>query len=155
MGEFDSDSDAEPSLPVARESSSSGVERQESSAAPSVSQSVSPETMAAESVTELLGRGHRTKKTNVKLRDYVVDAISAPSSSLSLVSQTPSPEQSSGTIYPIANYVSCDRFSPTHQQFLMAFATSVLPNSFKEAMQNPNWGNAVHKEYDSLEDLQT
>ena len=86
MGEFDSDSDAESSLPVARESSSSGVERQESSAAPSVSQSVSPETMAAESVTELLGRGHRTKKTNVKLRDYVVDAISAPSSSLSLVS---------------------------------------------------------------------
>ena len=86
MGEFDSDSDAEPSLPVARESSSSGVERQESFAAPSVSQSVSPETIEAEPVTELLGRGHRTKKTNVKLRDYVVDAISAPSSSLSLVS---------------------------------------------------------------------
>ena len=37
----------------------------------------------------------------------------------------------------------------------MAIQTSVVPKTFQEAMQDPNWGNAVHKEYDSLQDLQT
>lgn len=104
---------------------------------------------------EPLGRGHRTKKINIKLRDYVVDTIPGSSPSSSHASISPSPQPSSGTVYPIANYVSCARFSTNHQQFLTALSTNIEPKSFQEAMKDPRWGNAVHVEYDSLEENHT
>ncbi|XP_013601587.1 PREDICTED: uncharacterized protein LOC106309050 [Brassica oleracea var. oleracea] len=79
---------------------------------------------------ESLGRGRRTKTRNVKLRDFIVDTIPSSSPSSSLVSLSPAPQPSSGTPYPIANYVSCDRFSPTHQQVLMAFSNNIETKKF-------------------------
>lgn len=165
MRVFDSDSDDDHSVVMATphvsipEASGSGTSTEQSNLVPTPAQPEPLTATAADNLTgptgELLGRGHRTKKKNVKLHDYVTDAISSSCPSSSLVSLSPSPQQSSGTIYPISNYVSCDRFSPKHQQFLMALQTSVVPKTFQEAMQDPNWGNAVHKEYDSLQDLQT
>lgn len=165
MRELDSDSDDDHSVVIATPNASMpAITGSSISTAPSnsVPTPAHPETVTTtaednlnSSAGELLGRGHRTKKKNVKLHDYVTDAISSSCPSSSLVSLSLSPQQSSGTKYPISNYVSCDRFSPTHQQFLMALQTSIVPKSFQEAMQDPNWGNAVHKEYDSLEDLQT
>lgn len=94
MAEFDSDPDNETTLDAAPESLSSEDDRTETTA-PTTSESVSP--VAAESSnsqsSDLLGRGHRTKKTSVKLCDYVVDALTAASCSTSLVSLSPSPEQ--------------------------------------------------------------
>lgn len=104
---------------------------------------------------ETLGRGHRTKKTNIKLRDYVVDTIPGSSPSSSHASISSSPQPSSGTVYPIENYVSCACFSANHQKFLTALSTNIEPKSFQEATKDPRWGNAVHVEYDSLEDNHT
>ena len=55
-------------------------------------------------------------------------------------------------LYPIANFVSCDRFSVGHKNFLATFSTGVEPRSFKEAMKDPGWREAVRKKIQDLED---
>ncbi|CAA7037262.1 unnamed protein product [Microthlaspi erraticum] len=70
-----------------------------------------------------------------------------------------SPPQASSTKgmipYPIANYVNCDRFSPSHRAFLAAITAESEPTSFREAMKDPRWRNAVSGEVGALEREQT
>ncbi|CAA7030829.1 unnamed protein product [Microthlaspi erraticum] len=104
---------------------------------------------------EILGQDRRSKKAFVRLRDYVVDTISGTAPSSSLVSTSPTPQPSSGTVYPIVNFVSCIRFSPNHRRFLMALTVSMEPRSFFEAMKDERWGKVVDVELDSLISLNT
>lgn len=54
-------------------------------------------------VNEQLGRGHRTKVPSSRLRDYVVNIVILDDNSLS--STSPSPQLSSGSVYPISAFL--------------------------------------------------
>ncbi|XP_074282698.1 uncharacterized protein LOC141607237 [Silene latifolia] len=97
--------------------------------------------------TELLGRGHREKRPPPNLQDYVTHTVHNKSPLLS----SPAPQPSSGTRYPIANYISYNRFSPQYRQFVARLTTGHEPRSFKEAVGNPGWCEAMTKEIDALE----
>ncbi|XP_074315635.1 uncharacterized protein LOC141651839 [Silene latifolia] len=94
-----------------------------------------------------LGRGQRLKFPNSRLSGYVLDSINSPSPPDSPTS----PSSSSGTPYTLANYVTCHKFSSRHKQFLAAITTSVEPTSFKMAMQDDGWCQAMQEEIDALE----
>ena len=95
-----------------------------------------------------LGRGFRSKKSSVLLRDFVTNAIHSPSP----VPASPTSPGSSGTPYPLAHFVSCDKFSVRHRTFLAVVVDGVEPRSFKEAMQHAGWRKAMGKEIRALED---
>lgn len=63
----------------------------------------------SESAPITMGRGKQKKFPNVRLQDYIVGTVGVPTTSLSS-SDSPSLQLSSGTAYPLSNYVSCDRF---------------------------------------------
>ncbi|XP_021738225.1 uncharacterized protein LOC110704725 [Chenopodium quinoa] len=54
--------------------------------------------------------------------------------------------------YPIAHFVNCDRFSMGHRSFLAAITAGDEPQSFKEAMKDPGWREAMQKEIPALKD---
>jgi len=70
-------------------------------------QECSGQDRAVISEEELLGQGHRQKKTSVLLHDYVTHSIQK----LSPSSSTLTPQHSSRSPYPIAHYVNCSNFS--------------------------------------------
>ncbi|GAA0175666.1 hypothetical protein LIER_28796 [Lithospermum erythrorhizon] len=102
------------------------------------------------STQKVLGRGHRTKVPYVKLQDYVTNTVRVLSPSL------PSPaspsHQSSGTSYPLSDYLNSNKFSVGQRIFLASISTGIEPSSFKEAMKDPGWREAMHKEIQALED---
>lgn len=97
--------------------------------------------------TEPLGRGHRVKFSSTKLRDFVTNTIFQISPST--CSTTPS--CSSGTPYPLANYVSCTKFSLQHRHFLAAITAGTKPRTFVEAVKDPRWRLAMQQEIQALE----
>ncbi|XP_021716606.1 uncharacterized protein LOC110684457 [Chenopodium quinoa] len=74
-------------------------------------------------------------------RDYVAHTISV--SSPSIIPGSPSTPCSSGTPYPLAYFVNCDKFSVRHRVFIAAVDTMVEPRNFKEAMQDEGWKAAM------------
>lgn len=101
-----------------------------------------------------LGRGHRQKYTSTRLKDYVVQTAATLQPS-SLSTTTPAPQPSSGTKYPICNFVSCDRFTQKHLDFVVAMSANMEPRFFAEAMKDERWGVAVDCEITSLEEANT
>lgn len=96
---------------------------------------------------DVLGRGLRDKRPSVLLRDFVTHTVQSSSPS-----ECSSPStSSSGTSYPIAHYVNCNKFSPRHRTFLAAITEGIEPRSFKEAMQDEGWRKAMQKEIAALE----
>lgn len=59
---------------------------------------------------------------------------------------TPSPG-SSGTKYPLANFVNCHSFLPAHLVFLAAVTAGHEPRHYFEASRDPEW----QAEIDALE----
>lgn len=57
--------------------------------------------------------------------------------------------------YPIANYVSYDKFTNEQAQFLQKIFKTQDPTYFKEAIKHPHWIEAMHKEIKALEDNET
>ncbi|CAL1399245.1 unnamed protein product [Linum trigynum] len=53
--------------------------------------------------------------------------------------------------YPIANYVSYDRFTPTHKAYLAAISKLEEPRHFRDAVLHEYWREAMQKEVLSLE----
>jgi hypothetical protein len=74
---------------------------------------------------ELLGRGHRIKKPSTRLKDHVTHTAT-----VSLSTSSSLHSKSSGTRYPIAHFVNCDKFSVQHRAFLAAITAGHEPNSF-------------------------
>ncbi|KAL9230729.1 hypothetical protein vseg_006043 [Gypsophila vaccaria] len=105
------------------------------------------EAAAAASAAEM-GKGRRLKFTNSRLSGYVLDTTHSPSPPSSTPSSPPS---SSGTPYSLPHYVNCNLFSAKHREFLAALTIGREPPSFKEAIRDPCWCDAMKKEIDALE----
>lgn len=95
-----------------------------------------------------LGRGLRTKTPSVKLRDFDTHTVVKSSSPVPRVFDSIPP---SGTHFPIAHYVSYDKFTVKHCMFLAALTAGAEPTSFKEAIKNPDWCHAMQNEISALE----
>ncbi|XP_047264212.1 uncharacterized protein LOC124896643 [Capsicum annuum] len=93
--------------------------------------------------TDALGRGHREKRPPSHLQDY--DCTSGKEHILSRQ------RVSSGTPYPLANFVTCDNFYNTYRTFLASITSGNEPRSFREAMKDPHWRDTMQKEIDALE----
>ncbi|XP_074297115.1 uncharacterized protein LOC141627793 [Silene latifolia] len=104
-----------------------------------------------------MGRGHRSKIPTTTLRDYVLnfdsddDNDSSPSSAAPLRVSMPT----SGTPYPLANYLSCKKFSSPHRSYLAALTTHNEPRNYKEAAQSAAWRQAMETEMKALVDNKT
>ena len=96
---------------------------------------------------ELLGRGHRIKNPSTRLKDHVTHTAT-----VSLSTSSPLHSKSSGTRYPIAHFINCDKFSVQHRAFLAAITAGYEPNSFAEAVKDEKWRNAMKEEIQALED---
>jgi len=94
--------------------------------------------------SNLLGRGKRPKIPSVRLNNYVVNTAHGK-----LLNK------SGKTQYPIANYVSCTRFSETHRVYLAAITENIEPKSFKSAMENERWKKAMGTEVGASEENET
>ena len=108
---------------------------------------VPPALLSPPASTDDLGRGLQNKRPSVLLRDFVTNTIQSLSPSECSSSST----SSSDTPYPIAHYVNCNKFSPRHRVFLTAITEGIEPRSFKEAMQDEGWREAMQKEIAALE----
>ena len=100
---------------------------------------------------EILGRGHRQRYPSIRLQNYVTNTIQKLSPSLS----SSIPQHSSGTPYPLAHYVNCDKFSVRHRNFLAALTAEREPTSYSEAVKNKGWREAMQQEISALEHNKT
>lgn len=50
----------------------------------------------------------------------------------------PAPSQEHATLYPLANFVSYEKFSKSHKSFLAAITSNDEPNYFNQVVQDPN-----------------
>ena len=99
---------------------------------------------------EQFGKGKRVKQPSVRLKDYVTHTIRvSPSASSSFQSK------SSGTPYPLAHYVNCDKFFAQHRFFLAVVTIGCEPNIYAEAIKDECWREAMRKEIQALEDNET
>ncbi|GAA0156439.1 transmembrane signal receptor [Lithospermum erythrorhizon] len=96
-----------------------------------------------------LGRGRRDKALPRHFQDYVLNNVrhsSPPLSSLSPVSST-----SSGTLYHLTHFLSYDIFSSAHRGFLASITAGVEPHSYRQALRDPGWCDAMRAEIRALE----
>lgn len=93
------------------------------------------------SSSEILGRGHRTKRPPAKLADYVATLLHSPSPSV--------------TPYPLDNFLSSQQFSPTYQTYVMAITKGYEPRNYEEAVLDEHWRLAVREEIDACEESGT
>ncbi|CAA7027431.1 unnamed protein product [Microthlaspi erraticum] len=103
---------------------------------------------------ELLGRGHRSKKTSVLLKDFVTQNVHySPSHALSLAPSDSKPSQtvSGKTLYPLTKYLSDIGFTAHHIAFMAAVLDSEEPQHFKDAILIKEWCEAMKKEIEALE----
>lgn len=74
-----------------------------------------PDTQVISNVPAVqLRQSERPKVLPAYLHDYIVGSATV-SPSLPLRSNSPTPQQSSGTNHPLSHYISCDRFSSNHR----------------------------------------
>ncbi|XP_020249272.1 uncharacterized protein LOC109826663 [Asparagus officinalis] len=98
---------------------------------------------------EPLGKGHRIRTPSTRLKGYITNTIQTITP-VTVTSSSP-PKRSSGTPFPIAYFVNCDKFSMKHRKFSAAVTTWVEPKSYSEAVKHPGWRNAMKDELDALE----
>lgn len=106
-----------------------------------------------EVVEEELGRGKRQKIPSRRYQDFITHTLrkEVKESRPSNISLHPT-STSSGIPYSITNFVSCNRFSGKHCVFLAAITLGREPTSFKEAMRDSGWRDAMSQEIRALED---
>lgn len=111
-----------------------------------------PATEHHEPIQETLGRGHRTHKPSTRYRDFVINSVTAIPSSLSTPSLPFSiPVPSSGSCYPLSDYLVYDRISTNHRSYIIALSTNIEPKYFKQAMKEKVWRDAMKAEIEALE----
>ncbi|KAJ4796184.1 Retroelement pol polyprotein-like [Rhynchospora pubera] len=100
--------------------------------------------------SDLIGRGQRSRKPPAHLQDYICyTAFCDPSKA------HPTTIDSSGSLYPIAQYLNYNKFSVAHRIFLAAVTAGREPHHFGEAIKDANWRNAMQSEIDALERNET
>lgn len=95
------------------------------------------------------GRPERIRALPKHLEDFVVDLPP------SFDHAHTAPTQANSTVHPSSNYISYDNFSVTHKLFLAAITTTKEPKSFKQAIQDPKWIEAMKKEIQALQQNNT
>ncbi|RVW78618.1 Retrovirus-related Pol polyprotein from transposon RE1 [Vitis vinifera] len=83
------------------------------------------------------------------IEDYVCDSC-CRGKQASSIQKVPS-----GKPYPIANYVTYTKFSVGHRAFLAAINIEKEPRTYKEAVTDNRWREAMAKEIEALETNQT
>jgi hypothetical protein len=58
-------------------------------------------------------------------------------------------------LYPIANFISFQKFSSSHKAFLSKINTIPIPKTLYEALRNENWKTAIREEMKALKRNQT
>ncbi|CAL8132106.1 unnamed protein product [Prunus armeniaca] len=86
------------------------------------------------------------------LKDYVCSQVTLPPASQSAFS---SPSHTSGTRYPLCNFLSYHRYSPAHLAFITQISRHVEPPTYAEAATDPNWQQAMDSELQALAPNQT
>lgn len=94
---------------------------------------------------ELLGHGHRRKIPSVTLQGYVTNPVCQQQKDTDTTAST------STSLYPISNYVSCDRFSISHKAFQTAISLEIEPTSYKQAIKREVWKKAIGSELEAHE----
>ena len=112
---------------------------------------VAPEVTRVAGAEPQLGRGHRQRQLSTRLKDYVIHTTQVSHPSVSPPARSLGHMQSSGSLYPIARYVNCDKFSLRHCAFLAAITAGVEPHSFAEAVKDKKWREAMQQEIHALE----
>lgn len=109
---------------------------------PSNVQSTSPH-----NESEILGRGCRAKFPSTRLQGFVTNTIQK----LSPSTCSPAQSHSSGALYPITHYVSCEKFSLQYRHFLAAITAEKEPIYFHEAVKYARWREAMQTKIKALE----
>ncbi|OMO78632.1 Integrase, catalytic core [Corchorus capsularis] len=68
---------------------------------------------------------------------------------------TSSNNASSGMSYPLVNFLSYSKFNSPHTSFLMAITQHNEPTSYKQAIKDTHWQEAMKKELEALEQNHT
>ena len=92
---------------------------------------------------------HKVKPAH--LHDYVCSQVTLPTLDQSSDSL---PCRTKGTRYPLSNFLSYHRYSPSHFTFIANISRPVEPNTFAEAVSNPHWQEAMQSELAALESNQ-
>ncbi|KAD6455029.1 hypothetical protein E3N88_09735 [Mikania micrantha] len=87
----------------------------------------------------------RTKSQPKHLKDYEVRLPP------SIDHEQSTSNQRSSTVHPLAHYISYDKFTNTHKAFLAAITSNSEPKSFKQAVQDPRWKEAMQNEINALQ----
>ena len=101
----------------------------------------------------LLGRGMRTRTPSVRLRDFVVNTI-LPSTTTSLSALIQSHSSGPGNSYSLSQFLDSSRFSMDHRCF-PAITAGTEPKSFKKAVKDPGWREAMQREIQALKSNKT
>ncbi|KAJ1703741.1 hypothetical protein LUZ63_003520 [Rhynchospora breviuscula] len=88
----------------------------------------------------------RSRQPPTRLQDYICYTAKCDPSYAH-----PTSAATSGTPYPIAHYVNCNKFSVAHRKFLAAVTAKKEPEHFGEAMKDSNWRKAMQTEIEALE----
>ncbi|MCH86991.1 hypothetical protein A2U01_0007855 [Trifolium medium] len=147
----DDDVHCEQDLSNTNDRGGTNREDEESSSHTEISPSDTQEESQAEPEEEHLGRGYRMKKPSSRLQGFVTNTIQV----LSPSDSSSSPSTCSGTPYPIAHYVNCDRFTLAHRAFLAAIEQEKEPISYSEAVKDHRWREAMQSEIRALENNET
>ncbi|GAA0168571.1 transmembrane signal receptor [Lithospermum erythrorhizon] len=81
-----------------------------------------------------LGRGRRERAPPRHLQDYVLNVL-----------------RHSSTSYPLTDFVSYDIFSSAHRGFLASITAGVEPRSYRQAVRDLGWCDALKAEISALE----
>lgn len=95
--------------------------------------------------TEQLGRTFRQCFSNFRLADYIVTNHAV---------NTTSPSDAE-IVYPISDFINCDRFSASYQAYLHAIIANVEPKTYSQDIKDEEWRFAVKNEVIALEDNDT
>ena len=98
---------------------------------------------------EVLGRGQRSRLPSVKLRDYVTynaARLEDPTLTLSCSASSSSETIHGNCLYPLTDYITDEKFSPSHQAFLAAVTAAVEPKYYSQAAKDKIWRGSMKNE---------
>ncbi|XP_024177756.1 vegetative cell wall protein gp1-like [Rosa chinensis] len=100
-----------------------------------------------------LRRSARSTLPSVRLWDYICSHVTTfPTSSSS---SSPSSVKIKGTRYPLCNYLSYHRYTPSHRTFTAQITQAIEPHTYAESAPYPEWQAAMRYELQALEDNNT